>query len=167
MKSHILFPFGIRKPYKMAFILLGDTWFHSKTSIVMSYSSRCQRCRGRLVPPSAATPLVKGAHSNWLWKLSSMTALPETCQNSLKFHLHILWRKLHRKALILKWPYLKFQVIPCKRTEHRCAFLLRLVCAVRHAVTVPFGGALCNDDEVYHLCILLQRMGLWIILTFI
>ena len=62
--------------------------------------SRCQRCRGRLVPRSAATPLVKGAHSNWLGKLSSMMALPETCQNSLKFHLLILWRKLHGKALI-------------------------------------------------------------------
>ena len=49
--------------------------------------SRCQQCRGRLVPRSPATPLVKGAHSNWLWNLSSMTALPETCQNSLKFHL--------------------------------------------------------------------------------
>ena len=34
--------------------------------------SRCQRCRGRLVPRSAATPLVQGAHSNWLWKLSSI-----------------------------------------------------------------------------------------------
>ena len=63
---------------------------------------RCQQCRGRIIPRSAATPLVKWAHSNWLWKLSSMTALPKTCQNSLKYHLHILWRELHRKALISK-----------------------------------------------------------------
>ena len=61
-----------------------------------------QRCRGRLVPRSAATLLVQGAHSNWLWKLSSMTALPETCQNSLKFHLHILcWEQSVPKTIEL------------------------------------------------------------------
>ena len=30
-------------------------------------------------------PLVKRAYSNWLWKLSSMTALTETCQNCLTY----------------------------------------------------------------------------------
>ena len=67
----------------------------------MVKTSRCQRCRGQLVPRSAATPLVKGARSNWLGKLSSMTALPETCQNSLKFHLSILWWELPGKASCL------------------------------------------------------------------
>ena len=50
-------------------------------------------------------------------------------------------------------------MIPCKRrtrcclfTEHSCAILLRHVPALWHAVTIPFGGALCNGDEVYHLC---------------
>ena len=40
----------------------------------------------------------------------------------------------------------------------------RTCCATR--VTILFGGALCNGDEVYHLCILWQRTGLWIILIF-
>ena len=44
-------------------------------------------------------------------------------------------------------------------TEHRCTILLRHLRAVRHTVTIPFGGALCNGDEVNGLCILWQGMG--------
>ena len=113
--------------------------------IYMYICSRCQRCRGRLFPHLAATLLVKGAHSNGLWKLSSMMALPETFQNSLKFHLHILWWELY-----------------CTHALMSCA-----CCATRRHNLITIWGALCNEDEVYHLCILWQRMGLWIILIFI
>ena len=37
----------------------------------------------------------------------------------------------------------------CLFTEHRCTILLHYVHAVRHVITIPFGGALCyNVDEV-------------------
>ena len=49
-------------------------------------------------------------------------------------------------------------------TPLRHSLMSRACCATR--VTIPFGGALCNGDEVYHLCILWQRMGLWAIFIF-
>ena len=67
-------------------------------------------------------------------------------------------------------PYLKFRVILCKR-RHKITCLLNTIapfsyvmCMLCDAITIPFAGALCYGDEEYHLCILWQRMGLWIIL---
>ena len=38
IQTHFIFPLEMRKSFKMALLPLGDTWFNSKTLIVISYS---------------------------------------------------------------------------------------------------------------------------------
>ena len=68
------------------------TRYHSliAVSILFVHFSWCQWCCGRLVPRLAATPLVKGAHSNLFWKHSSMMALPEIVK-ILKIFIYIFF----------------------------------------------------------------------------
>ena len=86
-----------------------------------------------------------GVKISWGWIFNPTTALPETCQNSLKFHIHILWRELHPKALFQNDPYLKFRVIPCKRRQEVIC-LLNTVAPFSYVTCV-----LCDTPSQYYL----------------
>ena len=106
--------------------------------------SRCQRCRGRLVPRSAATPLVKGAHLNWLGKLSSMTALPETCQNSLTLQ----WRHNGRDSVSNNQPHdcLLNRLFRC-RSKKTSQFRVTGLCAGNSPETGEFPAQMASNAE--------------------
>ena len=66
-------------------------------------TSWCQRCRGRLVPRSAETPLAKRSIEKVVDKLRNVTALPKYAPISLKFLLPVPWCVLSSAAYSLNW----------------------------------------------------------------